>query len=146
MKKTENNKNPSRAEVWEQEISIYEDIILARQKVKVMMQEMGFSVLAQTRIVTAVSELARNIVIHAGGKGRMSVCEVSKTGKRGGLKCIFEDRGPGIENIEKAMQSGFSTSNSLGLGLSGAKKLCNEFYIESFLGKGTTVTIIEWLP
>jgi len=147
MKKIENSKRPSRtrAGVWEQEISSYEDIILARQKVKLLMEEMGFSILAQTRIVTAVSELARNIVIHA-GSGKMSVCEVSKTNKTGGLRCVFEDEGPGIKDIEKAMQAGFSTSNSLGLGLSGAKKLSNEFHIESVLGKGTTIAIIEWLP
>jgi len=147
MKRIENKGTPrSHAVVWEQDISSYEDIILARQKVKSLMQGMGFSLLAQTRVITAVSELARNIVIHAGGGGKMSVSEASRTDKRSGLKCIFEDSGPGIEDIDKAMQAGFSTSNSLGLGLGGAKKLCNEFQIESVSGKGTSITIIEWLP
>ncbi len=138
MKPTENNKS------LEVSLSSYEDIILARQKVKVMMQAMGFSMLAQTRIMTAVSELARNVVIHA-GRGTMSVYEMIKTNKTKGVKCIFEDQGPGIQDIEQAMKEGFSTAKSLGLGLGGAKKLCNEFHIDSVAGKGTTVAITEWL-
>lgn len=139
MKSSEKNN-----ESFEILISNYEDIILARQKVKLLMQATGFSVLAQTRIVTAVSELARNMVIHA-TQGTATVCQISKRSGTKGLKCIFEDKGPGIKNIDEAMKEGFSTANSLGLGLSGAKKLCNEFKIESAEGKGTTVTIIEWL-
>jgi serine/threonine-protein kinase RsbT len=124
-------------------ISTYEDIILARQKVKLLMQETGFSVLSQTRIVTAVSELARNIVVHA-KQGTMSVSKIRR-GNSKGLKCIFKDQGPGIANIDAAMREGFSTSGSLGLGLSGSKKLCKEFHIESTPEEGTTITIVEWL-
>lgn len=138
MKKSENN------EIFEVMISNYEDIILARQKVKQEMAEMGFSVLSQTRIVTAVSELARNIIIHA-GQGRVSVYKTERPRKKKGLKCIFKDSGPGIVNIDEAMTEGFSTSNSLGLGLGGSKKLCHDFHIDSVPGKGTTITIIEWL-
>ncbi|QTA88052.1 anti-sigma regulatory factor [Desulfonema magnum] len=139
MKSSENSN-----ECFEILISNYEDIILARQKVKSFMQKTGFSVLAQTRIVTAVSELARNIVVHA-GQGKMSAYQITKKRNRPGLKCVFKDQGPGISNIDEAMKEGFSTSNSLGLGLSGARKLCNEFHIESAEKKGTTISIVEWL-
>lgn len=139
MKNSENNK-----ECFEILISNYEDIILARQKIKALMQEIGFSVLAQTRIVTAVSELTRNIVVHA-GQGSMAVYHTNRKRNTRGLKCVFKDQGPGIEDIEQAMKEGFSTSNSLGLGLGGSKRLCNEFHIESAEGKGTEITIIEWL-
>ncbi|MDM8514830.1 anti-sigma regulatory factor [Desulfobacterales bacterium HSG16] len=132
------------SESFEIMISNFEDIILARQKVKFLMGEMCFSLLAQTRIVTAVSELARNMVTHA-GQGKMTLFQVDGKRKTRGLKCIFEDKGPGIQNIDEAMQEGFSTANSLGLGLGGAKKLCNEFKIESVPGKGTSISIIEWL-
>lgn len=125
-------------------IANYEDIILARQKVKTLMNEMGFSVLAQTRVITAVSELARNIVVHA-DQGIMTTHQVTRKNRKG-VESVFEDQGPGISNIDQAMQEGFSTSGSLGLGLSGAKKLCNEFHIESVPGKGTRITITEWMP
>ena len=124
-------------------ISNYEDIIAARQKVKQFMEIMGYSALARTRIVTAVSELARNIVIHA-EKGTMSVYRIANTQNRNGIHCVFEDYGPGISDVSLAMKEGFSTANSLGLGLSGAKKLSNEFFIESVVNKGTKVEIIEW--
>lgn len=123
-------------------ISNFEDVILARQKVRELMQSMQFSLLDQTRVVTAVSELARNIVVHA-KRGTMSA-RVMTENQKSGIRCIFEDQGPGIPDIDRAMQSGFSTSNSLGLGLSGARNLCSEFRIASTPGKGTTVTITEW--
>lgn len=124
-------------------ISGYEDIIAARQKVKQFMETMGYSAIARTRIVTAVSELARNIVIHA-EKGTMGVYKITNANNRNGIQCIFEDHGPGIPDIDLAMKEGFSTANSLGLGLSGAKKLSNEFFIESVVNKGTKVAITEW--
>ncbi len=124
-------------------ISNYEDIIAARQKVKQFMETMGYSAIARTRIVTAVSELARNIVIHA-DKGTMSVYRIANANNRNGIQCVFEDHGPGIPDIDLAMKEGFSTANSLGLGLSGAKKLSNEFFIESVVNKGTKVAITEW--
>lgn len=128
--------------VLEITLNSFEDVILARQKARELMQAMEFTLLAQTCIVTAVSELARNIVVHA-GKGLFTVKPVQAP-HRTGIECTFQDKGPGIPNIEQAMRQGFSTSRSLGLGLGGAKKLCAEFEIQSTVGKGTRVTIREW--
>ena len=127
------------------EISVIndEDVILARQRVRMQAQETGFSLLNQTRLVTAVSELARNIVVHSKG-GKVSVFK-TRAGDKTGLKVVFEDKGPGIPDIERALQEGFSTVGSMGIGLKGAKRLVDEFDIKSFPGKGTTVTIIKWL-
>lgn len=122
-------------------VGSYEDIILARQKIRFITQDLSFSLLDQTRIITAVSELGRNIVVHA-KEGHISVFKLS--GKEG-IRIIFQDNGPGISNISKAMESGFSTVGSLGLGLSGSKNLSDEFDIKSIPGKGTTITIIKWL-
>jgi serine/threonine-protein kinase RsbT len=122
-------------------VGSYEDIIFARQKIRFITQEIGFSLLDQTRIITSVSELGRNIVVHA-KEGYIFVYKL--TGKEG-LKIVFEDKGPGISDICKAMEAGFSTVDSLGLGLSGSKNLLDKFDIKSIPGKGTTVTIIKWL-
>lgn len=119
-----------------------EDIILARQKARLMAQKTGFGMLDQTRIVTAVSEIARNIVVHA-KEGKMTIYTTSK---KPGIKTIFEDHGPGIANVNVVMQEGFSTTGSLGVGLKGAKRLMDEFKIDSTLGKGTIVTLVKWLP
>lgn len=118
-----------------------EDVILARQKTRTILQEMGFSLLEQTRIITAVSELARNVVVHA-KEGKMTVY---RTAQKPGLRLVFEDKGPGIPDIDRAMQEGFSTVGSLGLGMKGARKLTDEFDIRSEVGKGTTVSFIKWL-
>jgi serine/threonine-protein kinase RsbT len=135
-------KEPSSNPPLEIPLASYEDVILVRQKARELMQALGFSLLSQTRIVTAVSELARNIVVHA-GNGLVTVKPVQAP-HRTGIECVFQDKGPGIQNIEQAMRQGFSTSRSLGLGLGGAKKLCAEFDIQSSAGKGTRVTIREW--
>jgi len=119
-----------------------EDVILARQKIRAITQELGFGMLDQTRIVTAASELARNIVVHA-GQGKVVVEPLSS---RPGIKIIFTDKGPGIADTSKAMQEGFSTVGSMGLGLTGAKRLMDEFTLESKPNNGTTVTVIKWLP
>ncbi len=124
-------------------IANFEDVILARQKIREMMKGIGFSLLDQTRVVTAVSELARNIVVHA-KRGMMSAWPVSKN-KMAGIRCQFKDEGPGIANVRQALTEGFSTTNSLGLGLSGARKLSAEFDIQTEVGKGTVVTITEWM-
>ena len=92
--------------------------------------------------MTAASELARN-TLHYGGGGTMRIEEVLK-GSRRGLRLVFEDNGPGIPNVEIAMKDGYSTGSGLGLGLSGAKRLSNEFFIESRPGEGTRVTIVRW--
>lgn len=124
-------------------VNNYEDVILARQKVRELMAEMKFSLLDQTRVVTAVSELTRNMIVHA-GKGQMTIVRYDNEGNRTGFKCIFEDHGPGISDLDLAMKEGYSTVNSLGLGLGGAKKLCRNFRIQSTPGKGTKIEIVEW--
>jgi serine/threonine-protein kinase RsbT len=119
-----------------------EDIVLARQAVRAWAVELGFNLVDQTKIVTAASELARNTVVHGGG-GSVRV-EVVAAGARRGLRLTFEDEGPGIKDIEQAMKDGFTTGNGLGLGLSGARRLSNEFEIVSAVGQGTRVTIVRW--
>ena len=124
-------------------VCCYEDVVIARQKVRKAMEEMKFSLIDQTKIVTAVSELARNIIVHA-GKGHMTIVLEQKNSVKG-ITCIFADTGPGIADVNKAMQEGYSTVKSLGLGLSGSKNLSDEFSIKTTLGKGTTVSITKWL-
>jgi serine/threonine-protein kinase RsbT len=118
------------------------DIVLARQAVRKIAQDLGFKLVDQTKIVTAASELARNTVVHGGGG--MLKCEYLFDGGRDGLRLIFTDHGPGIPNLELAMKDGWTTGKGLGLGLSGAKRLVNEFDIESRPGAGTRVTITRW--
>jgi len=117
-------------------------MIKARQLVRDCAIFQGLSLVDQTKIVTAASELARNTLIHGGG-GEMRL-QALNDGPRRGVKVIFADRGPGIPNIELAMKDGYTTRGGLGLGLSGSKRLVNEFSIESQSGKGTTVSIVRW--
>jgi serine/threonine-protein kinase RsbT len=105
--------------------------------------DIGFSLVEQTKIVTAASELARNTVIHGGG-GEMRVERLNEGPKRTGLRLIFEDQGPGIADIDLALRDGFTTGTGLGLGLNGARKLSHEFAIRSQPGAGTRVTITRW--
>jgi len=119
-----------------------DDMIKARQLVRDCAIFQGLSLVDQTKIVTAASELARNTLIHGGG-GEMRL-QALNDGSRRGVKVIFADRGPGIPNIELAMKDGYTTRGGLGLGLSGSKRLVNEFSIESQYGKGTTVSIVRW--
>ena len=123
-------------------IRTQDDIVRIRQVVRAKAAEIGLSLVDQTKIVTAASELARNALDYGGG-GHMRSEIVSQFGRRG-LKLIFEDAGPGIPDVEQAMRDGFTTGEGLGLGLGGAKRLCNEFKIESAAGKGTRVTIARW--
>lgn len=118
------------------------DIVLVRQKARAVAVQLGFSLVEQTKIVTAVSELARNTVDYGGG-GLVTV-EVLAGQPRSGLRFIFEDQGPGIADINLALQDGYTTGKGLGLGLSGAKRLMHEFNIVSEPGKGTRVEIIRW--
>jgi serine/threonine-protein kinase RsbT len=118
------------------------DVVMVRQRVRTRAVEQGFSLVDQTKIVTAASELARNVLVHGGG-GSVRL-EVMNNGSRKGLNLTFEDRGPGIPDVSLAMRDGFSTRGGLGLGLSGAKRLSNEFEISSTVGEGTRVTIIRW--
>ena len=119
-----------------------DDIIKARQLVRECAVFQGLSRVDQTKVVTAASELARNTMIHGGG-GEMRL-QALNDGPRRGVKVIFLDKGPGIPDIALAMKDGYTTRGGLGLGLSGSKRLVNEFDIESQPGKGTTVTIVRW--
>ena len=120
-----------------------DDIIVSRSAIKDMAKEIGFGIVDQTKIATAVSELARNIVIYA-GKGVLNVSAVMKNGKKG-IEIICEDHGPGIEDIGLACKDGYSTSRGLGMGLPGSKRLMDDFDLRSVKGKGTTVVIRKWL-
>jgi serine/threonine-protein kinase RsbT len=118
------------------------DVVVVRQRVRNRATELGFSLVEQTKIVTAASELARNVVVHGGG-GIVRI-EMVQNGMRKGLKLTFEDHGPGIADISLAMRDGYSTGGGLGLGLSGAKRLSGEFEISSTVGQGTRVSIARW--
>jgi serine/threonine-protein kinase RsbT len=119
-----------------------QDIVLARQMVRKLSQEAAFSLVDQTKMVTAASELARNALVHGGG-GEL-VWETLREGDKKGVRLAFVDHGPGIANLELAMMDGWTSGNGLGMGLSGAKRLVNEFDIESQVGAGTRVTITRW--
>lgn len=119
-----------------------DDIIKARQLVRDCAVAQGLSLVDQTKLITAASELARNTLVHGGG-GEMRLRALQE-GARRGVQVSFSDQGPGIKNIEQAMKDGFTTGGGLGLGLGGAKRLVNEFQIESQPGLGTTVTILRW--
>ncbi len=118
------------------------DIVLARQSVRRMSQEQGFSLVDQTKFVTAASELARNALIYGGG-GVLKWQVLLEGGKRG-LRLTFEDQGPGIPNVELAMTDGWTSGSGLGLGLTGARRLVNEFELDSTVGVGTRVSITRW--
>jgi len=119
------------------------DIVAVRQQTRQWAGEVGLSLVDQTKIVTAASELARNAVVYGGG-GSVRL-ELLENGVRKGLRLVFADQGPGIPDVEKALQDGFTTGGGLGLGLGGARRLVNEFAIDSAVGRGTTVTIARWL-
>src|SRR5215467_8788547 len=119
-----------------------EHIVIVRQKVRQRAVELGFSLVDQTKIVTAASELARNTILHGGG-GR-AIIDVVSNGVKRGLRLTFEDDGAGIADLELAMKDGYSTAGGLGLGLSGARRLSNEFDLQSAPGKGTRVVIARW--
>ena len=120
-----------------------EDVVKARQVVRSRAMEAGFSLVEQTKIVTAASELARNTVIYGGG-GEMRIERLDQGPRRIGLRLTFEDKGPGIADIELALRDGYTSGNGLGLGLGGARKLSHEFDIKSVPGQGTRVTITRW--
>jgi serine/threonine-protein kinase RsbT len=119
-----------------------EQLVTVRQAVRAKAEELRFSLVDQTRIITAASELARNTLQHGGG-GSVAI-EIVENGTRRGLRLTFKDQGPGIPDLELAMKDGYTTGGGLGLGLSGSKRLVNEFKILSKVGEGTEVSITKW--
>jgi serine/threonine-protein kinase RsbT len=119
-----------------------EQLVAVRQAVRAKAEEMRFSLVDQTRIITAASELARNTLQHGGG-GSVAI-EIVENGTRRGLRLTFKDQGPGIPDLELALKDGYTTGGGLGLGLSGSKRLVNEFAIRSKVGEGTEVSITKW--
>ncbi|GAB2790295.1 anti-sigma regulatory factor [Dyella kyungheensis] len=119
-----------------------QDVVLGRQAVRKLALECGLRLVDQTKLVTAVSELARNAVIYGGG-GDMDWAIVEE-GARKGVQLVFRDNGPGIPDIKQAMTDGWTSGNGLGLGLAGAKRLVDQFDIQSAPGQGTRVTITKW--
>jgi serine/threonine-protein kinase RsbT len=118
------------------------DVLAVRQAVRTVSRELGFGLVDQTKLVTATSELARNVVDYAGsGTARI---ESLNEGPRRGVRVVFEDHGPGIADVEQALRDGFSTGGGLGLGLGGARRLSNDFEIQSSPGHGTRVAITRW--
>ena len=123
-------------------IRISDDVVRVRSRVRVLAMSLGLGIVDQTKIVTAASELARNTLDYGGGgEARLDIVEA---GIRRGLRVTFEDRGPGIVDIELALTDGYTSGGGLGLGLSGAKRLSNEFEITSVPGQGTRVIITRW--
>ena len=124
------------------ELHAQEDLVHVRQQARAWAVELGFSLVEQTKIVTAVSELARNTIEH--GKGGTARFRWIANGEQTGFRLDFEDSGPGIPDIELALRDGYSSGTGLGLGLSGSRRLMSEFRIESEPGHGTRVTVIRW--
>lgn len=119
-----------------------QDIVMARQLVRKLTQELTFSLVDQTKMVTAASELARNAYTY--GRGGTMFWEKVHTPERSGLKLLFADEGPGIPNLDLAMTDGWTSGNGMGMGLTGAKRLVNDFEIDTRVGGGTRVTITRW--
>ncbi|MET9365111.1 ATP-binding protein [Streptomyces sp. NPDC006632] len=119
------------------------DLVQIRQAIRALSQECRLSLVDQTKMITAASELARNTLIYGGG-GTVTAGAVSRAGKRG-VGAIFEDSGPGIPDVEQAMTDGWTSGGGLGLGLSGARRLVDDFALDTAPGDGTTITIIKWV-
>ena len=119
-----------------------DDVVRARQRSRQRAIEIGLGLVDQTKLVTAASELARNTLVHGGG-GTMTLEVVGDNGRRG-LRLTFADTGPGIPDLDAALRPGFTTGNGLGLGLSGSRKLVDQFSIQSEVGKGTQVVVVKW--
>ncbi len=124
------------------QIQASDHVVLVRQAVRKWAIDLGFSLVDQTKMITAASELARNTLDYGGG-GTVRL-EALENGHRRGLRLTFEDQGPGIPDIDKALTDGYTTGKGLGMGLSGSKRLVNEFEIASRVGEGTRVTITRW--
>jgi serine/threonine-protein kinase RsbT len=127
----------------EMPIASNDDVVRVRQVVRTVAASAGFSLVDQTKIVTAASELARNTLVHGGG-GSVGIAQAVSDRGKPGLRIVFTDQGPGIPDIEQALVEGWSSGNGLGLGLSGTRRLVDEFSLDSVPGEGTTVTVAKW--
>lgn len=123
-------------------VRVAAEVVTVRHRVRAFAVEIGFSLVEQTKIVTAASELARNMIDYGGG-GTTLIEMIEEAGRKG-LRVTFEDKGPGILDITEALRDGFTSGSGMGLGLGGAKRLSNEFHIHSVIGQGTRVTIARW--
>lgn len=119
------------------------DLVWVRQHVRQAAAQLGFGLVAQTKLVTAASELARNTLVHGGG-GQMECAPVSRGGGQG-LRLSFSDEGPGIPDLDQALRDGYTSGEGLGMGLGGARRLVHEFHVASRQGRGTTVTVTSWV-
>jgi len=119
------------------------DIVLIRKEVRTWAMAIGFGIIDQTKVVTAASELARNTLDYGGG-GDMTLETLQNDNRKAGLKLVFADQGPGIPNLDLALTDGYTTGGGLGMGMSGSKRLMNDFQVETEVGKGTRVTAIKW--
>ena len=124
-------------------ITTGDDVVRVRQAVRARAGAAQLSLVDQTKLITAASELARNTLVH-GGSGVARVETVERQGRRG-VKAVFTDHGPGIADVEKALTDGYTTGSGLGLGLGGSRRLVDEFVLETAVGQGTTVTVIKWM-
>lgn len=124
-------------------VTIEQDVVPFKNKVKEYAESIKMGLLNQTKLITAASELVRNMLRY--GNGGVTIIETVIRGRESGVRLTFVDKGPGIPDIQQAMIDGFSTGKSFGLGLPGSKRLVNEFDIQSEVGVGTTITIIKWL-
>lgn len=127
---------------WEMPIRNEDDVILVRRKARSLAQERGFDAFATAALTTAASELARNTLVHGGGGE--AIVEHLADGPRSGVRVTFTDKGPGIADVDRVLAGGYSTARSLGLGLSGTRRLVEEFDLESAPGAGTKVVICKW--
>lgn len=133
----------SRASAEEVAIRSGDDVVRARQVVRAAAQAARLSLVDQTKLVTAASELARNALIHGNASGTARV-ELVEAGGRRGVRAVFSDEGPGIADLDLAMTDGYTTGTGLGLGLSGSRRLVDEFHVETAPGQGMTVTVVKW--
>jgi serine/threonine-protein kinase RsbT len=131
---------PSRIDVLQ--LRAENDVVAVRQAVRTWAVQQGFTLVDQTKMVTAASEIARNTVVY--GRGGTVRIEALEEGPRKGLRLTFEDQGPGIPDVQLALSDGYTTGNGLGMGLGGAKRLVNQFEIDSRPGQGTRVTLTRW--
>lgn len=137
---TSSNRIPGSSSV--QKLLIDADLVAVRKAVREAAVHLELSLINQTKLVTAASELARNTILHGGGGGEVHIA--FSCGPKQGIELRFIDEGPGIANLERAMTDGYTSGTGLGLGLGGSKRLTDEFRIESEVGKGTTITVVKW--